>query len=224
MNNSEHMELDDLSDANQKEAETYLALWDTAAENAAFILRQALDGSYPLEYFSEPPAALADAALALRSGFTGKDAPYDLIMQTNDWSPHELPQNDEILVLWSGAALMIMEEDPSLSSEEQSALLSLEFGDWLGAVIESIREGVGTSLHPDLLVDRIERCPEIDGGVSPQDRPLLEKAFCLMLPLWHAASIIDDNNALTDLGVWALPRMLFLTWDKSFDNPSQSAK
>jgi hypothetical protein len=96
--------------------------------------------------------------------------------------------------------------------------MALEFGDWLGAVIELVRAGVGASASPEDLVSNINDCPEVEGEVAPEDASVVQTAFELVLPAWEATGAVDDRRRLTSLGRWGLPRALAWAWDHDFDS------
>jgi hypothetical protein len=81
-----------------------------------------------------------------------------------------------------------------------------------------VREGVGADASPEALLGYIDACPEIEGAINPDEAPLLEMAFELVLPAWEAAGAVDDSRRLTALGRWGLPRALAWAWGHRFDD------
>ncbi|MCC7076488.1 MAG: hypothetical protein IT198_05130 [Acidimicrobiia bacterium] len=196
------------------DTDAYLAAWDEASLEAAMILVDALQG----ETGKPPPQPdLAEAAQAVRAGVASGIWPFDHIARANAWTDEPLPEDDGETVLWTAGSLLIMEEDPGLETDEASLVLTLEFGDWVGAVLGLVRAGPGADASPAKLVDHIDICPEVEGGVDDADRPLVEAAFGVVAPSWEAAGVIDANRRLTPLGAWILPRMLTLAWGVDFD-------
>jgi len=91
---------------------------------------------------------------------------------------------------------------------EQEAFRALEWADWLGATIGLARLGEGVQVEPTMLVDQINRCPEVTSTIPKKDRAYYEWALSLVLPLWRRAGVLDSDNRLTKSGsanlVWAL--------------------
>jgi hypothetical protein len=100
--------------------------------------------------------------------------------------------------------------------EEEAAIMSLEHGDWLGAVIELVRAGVGAAASPEKLVSYSNDSPEVEGVIDPDDEVLIRTSFELVLPAWESAGAIDAARRLTALGRWGLPRALAWAWDHDF--------
>lgn len=98
---------------------------------------------------------------------------------------------------------------PSLEREAYNAL---EWADWLGVVIESVRRGAGTHLDPEAMVDAVNRCPEVTSSIPRSDRSYYAWAFSLVLALWRRAGVIDDEGRLTPDGATALPAALRRAW------------
>ena len=55
--------------------------------------------------------------------------------------------------------------------------------------------------------------PEVDGEVDSDDELLLSHAFEVLMPLWEALGVIDEDRRITALGIWAIPQALLATWD-----------
>ena len=102
--------------------------------------------------------------------------------------------------------------DDEWSAEELAAVASLEHAEWVGSFIGLVRAGPGASATPEALIQYIDDCPELDGERNPDDDIVLEHAFEVLLALWQAIGVVDDDRRVTRLGVWALPQMLLLAW------------
>jgi hypothetical protein len=90
-------------------------------------------------------------------------------------------------------------------------VLELEFADWLGAVLGLARAGAGTSVDPSLLVDHINRCPEVTTDIPKADRDRVAWAFAVVTEPWGALGLVEDG-ALTSLGGALLPAVLVHSW------------
>lgn len=123
------------------------------------------------------------------------------------------PVDDVELWLSAAGAFVAMRDESGMDVDGDSLLVSMEHADWLGAVIGLVRDGVGGRAEPTDLVAHIGATPEVDGTVDPEDAPLTEGGFELVLPAWGAVGALDDSRRLTPLGWWGLPRALVWTWD-----------
>ncbi|MEQ8840088.1 MAG: hypothetical protein RIB98_03835 [Acidimicrobiales bacterium] len=98
-----------------------------------------------------------------------------------------------------------------LSPAERDAVLTLEWADWLGAVIGLVRRGPGATVDGAALVDCINRCPEVDTTIPKGDRARIEWAFDVVIAPWDELGITEDGT-LTPLGIEALPAALHRAW------------
>ena len=131
--------------------------------------------------------------------------------------PRELAGADPGLLIRSAGACTGTWGGVEVDVEAEALVVSLERADWLGAVVELVRAGPGTAVDGGSLVAAVERCPEVDGEVSDDDRELVAAAFEVVLPAWRACGVLDADNRLTPVGAWVLPRALGYAWDVDFD-------
>lgn len=192
----------------------YLDAWDDASATAVAILCAALDRHRGRP---APVDAVVEAATAVRWAIREDDPVGLLVVAANDWDRHDLPDDDETLVAWTAGALLIQEGDPGLDPEDEALVMTLEFGDWVGAVVEAVRGGVGTPMGPDDLVRLADRCPEVEGALDPDDAAVVARAFAIVLPTWRLAGVVDGRDRLSELGLWLLPRVLAFAWGGDFD-------
>lgn len=94
----------------------------------------------------------------------------------------------------------------------QEALIELEWADWLGAVLGLARSAVGTEVDGRMLVQLINRCPEITTTIPAKDASRIGWAFEQTLYAWAATGVLDATGALTDAGRWLLPRAAMMVW------------
>jgi hypothetical protein len=92
------------------------------------------------------------------------------------------------------------------------AVDALEWADWLGAVLQLVRDGAGADASGEQLVRNINRCPEVTTSVPKRDAPAVASAFECASVAWRVAGAVDDDGRLTELGVWLLPRALAGAW------------
>lgn len=193
------------------DAKGFLQEWQQADRAAVELLRKALpdvvDAPVPAE-------ALAEAAERIRTHLT--EWPYRHLAAAADWGK-QVPADDETLWIQAAGALVSMNGESGLGSHEESSLMTLQHGDWAGAVIGLARVGVGTRAWPEDLFDLADACPEIEGSYEEDDREPIEFAFGLMVPIWEAVGALDEHRRLTPLGYWGLARALAWAWDGSLD-------
>ncbi len=96
--------------------------------------------------------------------------------------------------------------------QELEALASLEWADWLGAVIGSVRAGAGEVLSGEILVDHVNRCPEVTSVIPEKERSWFAWAFAVAMETWREVGVIDDELRLTEAGRWVLPQALLCAW------------
>jgi hypothetical protein len=197
----------------------FLREWEAAEAHAVEVLRYALA---PVLGKRPPANALRAAAGQLRAGILAGRWPYRHMGRAAGWQRLKLPEDD--VDLWLGAAggLISPREDTGLGEEEESTIMSLDFADWLGAIIGLVRGGLGKSAWPEDLVRYIDECPEVEGNVDPGDVALIEGAFEAFIPAWQAAGALDGDRRLTAMGRWGLPRALAWAWNADLDEPSSS--
>ena len=193
------------------DAESYLQEWQEADRAAVELLREALPEVVEAPV---PAEALAEAARRVRDHVT--DWPHRHLAAAADWGKQP-PADDETLWIQATGALVSMHGESGLGSHEESSLMTLQHGDWAGAVIGLARAGVGARAWPEDLFEFAGSCPEIDGAYEPEDREPVEFAFGLMVPIWEAVGALDEHRRLTPLGHWGLPRALAWAWDGSLD-------
>lgn len=204
----------DLWDFDEDDEEIIAAL-EAEEEAAVELLREALP---ELRGVEPPYAELGAASERLRAGITSGGWPYEHVALAAGWKANRLPDDD--VKLWLGAAggMVSPRQDMGMDLEEEAAIMSLKHGDWLGAVIELVRAGVGAAASPEKLVSYINDSPEVEGAIDPDDEVLIRTSFELVLPAWEAAGAVDSARRLTALGRWGPPRALAWAWDYDFDS------
>src|SRR5215471_174516 len=145
--------------------------YEAQDRHAAQVLRQALPELAGLP----EPAALRRVAADLRGGLLSTHPVLRPVVRANGWS-RDLPPDDLQLWIEAAGALIRMKDDPGLSVEEQSLLMTLDPADLLGAVVGVVRAGVGSPAGPRPLTAHIDACPEVGGDVDDDDRELIEAA------------------------------------------------
>ncbi len=106
---------------------------------------------------------------------------------------------------------------------DREAIDALEWADWLGAVVQLVRAGVGTEVDPMGLVDNINASPEVTTTIPKRDRDYIAYAFGLTLHAWEVCGALDENGRLTELGRWLLPVGLAVVAGADLDVPPADA-
>lgn len=96
-------------------------------------------------------------------------------------------------------------------AEEREAFAALEWADWLGAVIGTVRAGPGTPVTGQGLVDAVNRCPEVTSSIPKLDRTYYAWAFQHVLAVWARNAVLEDGR-LTAEAVDLLPAALLTAW------------
>jgi len=110
------------------------------------------------------------------------------------------------------AALVRWTDDAGRPVQELEGLAALEWADWLGAVIGTVRAGVGTTVSGDTLVDQVNRTPEITSSIPKRDRAWYAWGFAVAIETWADLGIVDHGRRLTEAGHWVLPQALLTAW------------
>jgi hypothetical protein len=199
-----------------EDTEAFLAAWDEADREAAAILRDALD---QLREQPVPAEELAAAAGRLREGLRERYHPFAWIRSAAGLDTEPFPNDDGELVLRCAAATISPREETGLDPEEEATLLTLEHADWLGAIVSVTRAGPGGDASPENLAASIRTCPEVevDPGFDFEAEAHVETAFWILALPWQVLGITDQDQRLTALGTWILPRALARAWGADFD-------
>lgn len=95
---------------------------------------------------------------------------------------------------------------------EQEAFRALEWADWLGVVLGLVRSPVGTVVEPTMLIDLVNRCPEVTSTIPKKDRSYFEWAWSMVVPSWIELGVLDDEHHLTADGAAMLVAGLRQAW------------
>jgi hypothetical protein len=172
----------------------------------------------PVRQAEAPEGAVKAAAGQLRAGLSANQYPYSWMGEAAGVDA-QAPPDDRELLLQVVAATISPEQGTGLDPADEASIVSLEHGDWAGAVIELCRRGPGANANPTALVEAIEVCEEIEGPPSDAgDALVAESAFELVGFAWQAAGLLDDRRTLTPAGAWVLPRALTRAWGVDFDS------
>ena len=175
---------------------------------AADVVRRAL--GEPLTPDALDPAAVGVAAATLRAAADTDDELAQWLAASV--GPIDLDEPDADVVLAVLAAAVAPASLMPLTGDARQAVLELEFADWLGAVLGVVRAGTGTHVDPDVLVDHVNRCPEVTSTIPKTDRARVAWAFAVAVEAWGPLGVVDPDNCLTDFGAAVLPAALVRAW------------
>lgn len=106
--------------------------------------------------------------------------------------------------------------DPTLittyPAAEREAFRALEWADWLGVVLGLVRSPAGTVVEPTMLIDLVNRCPEVTSTIPKKDRSYFEWAWSMVVPSWMVLGVLDSEHRLTDDGAAMLVGALRRAW------------
>jgi hypothetical protein len=202
--------------------------WDAAERYAVTLLWEALPEAHavatPIEELTEQAARFRSAA---------RKWPYrDLAHAT--WGQHtrkRLPADDMDLWLDAAGVMATMRRQVGTGSPLLEPMTLLRPADWAGAVIGLVRAGVNTVAMAEDLVRYARQCPQITGGNETGDEAAaydpfaggvaddesMCRGFEAALTCWQAIGAVNEQQWLTRLGWWGLPRALARAWNGDFD-------
>jgi hypothetical protein len=204
-------------DIDDHELDQLIADWEAVDRQAVRVLRDALGEHRG----ALSPDGEADAISSrIRDGLAAGVYPFDWIGRAAGLDREAPPGDGTELLLRCVAATISPREETGLDQEEEAMLSSIEHADWIGALVSAVRAGPGADASPRSLVAGIATCPEVEpgpGGDSDDDFAFLEAAFSVLAVPWRVLGMVDREERLTVLGVWALPRSLARAWGSDFD-------
>lgn len=95
--------------------------------------------------------------------------------------------------------------------EAQRALRQLEPADWIGVVLGLARASVGTEVDGMVLVQAINRCPEVTTSIPKNEAGEIAWAFEQMLYAWEVTGVLEEG-AVTETARWLLPHAAIRAW------------
>ncbi|WP_188192742.1 hypothetical protein [Nonomuraea sp. SYSU D8015] len=213
---------------NEEQDEELFAAWD---EEEAFALSELRRIVAELPKQPALPAAELEAAAArLRALLALPGYPASVLRACAGFDDRPMPDDDEELWLAVAAGIAgpisdltengdVLEEFADLErelSEEDAALANLcaiQHADWLAAVAALARMGPGVLASPERMARLIAESEDIE--IDDQDQDDLdatEGLFASVVALWSCLGIVDEDEVLTPLGWWGLPKALERAW------------
>ncbi|MEV0614985.1 hypothetical protein AB0I81_16790 [Nonomuraea sp. NPDC050404] len=213
--------------------EELFAAWD---EEEAFALSELRRILSELPKPPELPSADLDAASArLRALMAMPGYPASVLRACAGFDDRPVPDDDAELWLTVAAGVAapvsdlsdaegVLEEFADLDgelSEEDTALANLcaiQHADWLAGVAALVRLGPGVLASPERMARLIAESEDIEiDDQDADDLDATEGLFLSVVSLWRHLGIVDDDEVLTPLGWWGLPKALERAWSPITD-------
>jgi hypothetical protein len=157
------------------------------------------------------PASLPAVASALRAAWNDEEEPAQVAALLGEIDPTQL--SDPGLLILAAASVV----DPTWSGEgdidpdDLVAISALDTADWLQIVVNGAKRGAGQYFMAEDFLDWIE------DDVVTDDLEAVERGLAWLDSMWRSIGLIDDEDRLTEVGEWVLPRALCHAWGASFD-------
>ncbi|MFG2076631.1 hypothetical protein SAMN05421874_102130 [Nonomuraea maritima] len=208
--------------------EELFAAWDEEEAYALSELRHIM-----AELPKQPEAPLAEleaAAARLRALLALPGYPSNVLRACAGFEDRPLPDDDAELWLAVAAGIAgpisdlseggdVLEEFVDLDgelSEEDIALANLcaiQHADWLAGVAALARMGPGVLASPERMARLIAESEDVDVDEhADDDVEATERLFTSVVTLWGYLGIVDEDDVLTPLGWWGLPKALERSW------------
>jgi hypothetical protein len=162
-----------------------------------------------------PHASIAAAAAAWRAAIARGDADAAAVAVDARVDPEADDLDDVRVLVRLAGAYVRRGPRTAMSPSAARAVDALEWADWLGAVLQLVRQGVGADASGEQLVRNVNRCPEVTTSIPKRDAPAVASAFDRALVAWRVSGAVDEDARLTELGAWLLPRALAAAWGAS---------
>jgi hypothetical protein len=198
---------------------TEKALLDAWAENDRAAVGRLLS-MLGEELLADPPHGIGKATDALAEGLAASAPDFHYVLAACGWPPEIAEDIGEEDWLTALASTIRPFEDPGTDPGEQWAISMIDPSEWLALVVLAVRVGAGTPMQVDAIVEHIRYAFEPATPLSAEDEADIHKAFAAILPRWRNLGVLDAAGNLTRLGAWGLPQALYLTWDRTGDDPS----
>ncbi|TDD52903.1 hypothetical protein E1286_08405 [Nonomuraea terrae] len=202
--------------------------WD---EEEAFALSELQRIMAELPKQPEVPAEeLEVAAARLRVLLALPGYPSNVLRACAGFEDRPLPDDDTELWLSVAAGIAgpisdlseggdVLEEfvdvEGELSQEDTvlANLCAIQHADWLAGVAALARMGPGVLASPERMARLIAESEDVDVDEhAGDDLDTTESLFASVVTLWGYLGIVDEDDVLTPLGWWGLPKALERAW------------
>ena len=160
---------------------------------------------------SEPAPSAVDDARAVVAERVASNDPDAITVFEVAGIDVTAPVDTETLVRLTGAYLAPRNLDAH-TDPQFAALIELEPADWVGVVLGMSRSPVGTEVTGRVMVDFINKAPEITTSIPKADAPHLAWTFEQMLFAWEVTGVLSDEGAVSSAARWLLPHAAVTVW------------
>ncbi|MEU0570672.1 hypothetical protein ABZ297_35495 [Nonomuraea sp. NPDC005983] len=212
---------------NDEQDEELFAVWDEEEAFALSELRRII-GELPKQP-DLPIGELRRAGTRLRELLDLPGYPANVLRACAGFDDQPMPDDDEELWLAVAAGIAgpvsdlseegdTLEEFTDLEGElgyEDTVLANLcaiQHADWLAAVAALARLGPGVLASPERVARLIGESEDIDADEYEVDDLATESLFRPVVGLWAYLGIVNEDEVLTPLGWWGLPKALERAW------------
>ncbi|MER6946349.1 hypothetical protein ABT294_20175 [Nonomuraea sp. NPDC000554] len=212
---------------NDEQDEELFAVWDEEEAFALSELRRII-GELPMQP-DLPIGELRRAGTRLRELLGLPGYPANVLRACAGFDDQPMPDDDEELWLAVAAGITgpvsdlseegdTLEEFTDLEGElsyEDTVLANLcaiQHADWLAAVAALARLGPGVLASPERVARLIGESEDIDVDEYEVDDLATESLFQPVVGLWAYLGIVNEDDVLTPLGWWGLPKALERAW------------
>lgn len=208
--------------------EELFSAWD---EEEAFALSELRRILGELAKQPELPIAELDRAVTrLRGLLAGAGYPGNVLRACAGFDGEAMPEDDQELWLAVASGIAgpvsdlpeegdLLEEfidlDGPIPIEDEimAHLCAIQYADWLAAVAALARMGPGALASPERIARLIAESEDIDAEEqNTDDLAATERLFEPVVTLWAHLGIVNEDDVLTSLGWWGLPKALERAW------------
>ncbi len=186
---------------------TSLATWSILDRESVEALQRIL-----AECRSLPaPMELCAAASALRSAWHDTEEPAPVAALLSEVDPAQLSDSGLLILAASSVVEPAWSGEGDIDPDDLVAISALDTADWLQIVVNGAKRGAGQYFMAEDFLDWIE------DDVVTDDLEAVERGLAWLDSIWRSIGLIDDEDRLTKVGEWVLPRALCHAWGSSFD-------
>ena len=157
------------------------------------------------------PASIGAVALALRASWTSVAGPALVAALLGDLDPSQLSDSGLLILAASSVVDPAWTAEGDLDPDDLVSIGALDTADWLQIVVNGCKRGAGQYFMAEDFLDWIE------DEVVTDDLEAVERGLAWLDLIWRSIGLIDEEDRLTEVGEWVLPRALCHAWGASFD-------
>jgi hypothetical protein len=157
------------------------------------------------------PETISAAARELRATWADEQAPAPVAALLGELDPSQLSDSGLLILAASSVINPSWSGDGGIDPDDLVSISALDTADWLQIVVNGCKRGAGQYFMAEDFLDWIE------DDVVTDDLEAVERGLVWLDGIWRSIGLIDEEDRLTELGEWVLPRALCHAWGASFD-------